>query len=53
MDGDTSGDSVLAEVKACEVMKNHPHRNIAWYLGCFVKHGRIRAIAFEKYPISL
>lgn len=47
------GRQVLAEVEACEVLRNHPHTNIARYLGCVTKNGRIMGICFVKYPMNL
>ncbi|KAM5476734.1 hypothetical protein MauCBS54593_000004 [Microsporum audouinii] len=44
---------VLAEVEACEVLRSHPHTNIAQYLGCVTKDGRITGLCFVKYPMSL
>jgi serine/threonine protein kinase len=44
---------VLTEVEACEVLRRHPHPNIATYLGCTVKDGRITGLAFAKYPLTL
>ena len=47
------GSHVLTEVEACEVLKRHPHPNIAPYLGCIVKEGRIRGLVFAKYSVTL
>ncbi|CAJ2503377.1 Uu.00g107710.m01.CDS01 [Anthostomella pinea] len=44
---------ILTEVKACEILSKHPHPNIAQYLGCIVKAGRIRGLGFAKYPTAL
>ncbi|KAJ8131821.1 hypothetical protein O1611_g1803 [Lasiodiplodia mahajangana] len=47
------GNTILTEAKACEVLRKHPHPNIVRYLGCVVKDGRIRALAFDKHPLTL
>ncbi|KAF1346335.1 hypothetical protein EJ07DRAFT_144752 [Lizonia empirigonia] len=44
---------ILSEVEACEVFRLCPHPNIARYLGCVVKDGRIRGLCFVKYPVTL
>jgi serine/threonine protein kinase len=46
-------DSVLVEVEACEVLRRHPHPNIATYLGCQISDGRITGICFAKYHGTL
>ncbi len=46
-------DSVLAEVQICETLKQHPHPNIARYLGCQVREGRIIGICFAQYQKNL
>lgn len=47
------GRQILTEVEACEILKKHPHPNIARYLGCIVKDGRIRGLCFTKYSTTL
>lgn len=47
------GNHILSEVEACEVLKRYPHPNIVSYLGCIVKEGRIRGLAFARYPVTL
>lgn len=42
-------DDVLAELEICEILKRRPHPNIARYLGCQVREGRITGICFAKY----
>lgn len=46
-------DDVLAEVEICEILKRRPHPNIARYLGCQVREGRITGICFAKYQKTL
>ncbi|KAI0117924.1 kinase-like domain-containing protein [Nemania sp. FL0031] len=47
------GEPILTEIKACEVLRKHPHPNIVRYLGCVVKDGRVRGLAFEKHTLAL
>lgn len=44
---------VLDEARACEILRVHPHRNIARYLGCTVDGGRITGLCFVKYGMTL
>lgn len=44
---------ILTEVKACEILREHPHPNIAWYWGCVVRDGRIRELCFRRYRVTL
>ncbi|KUI66089.1 LIM domain kinase 2 [Cytospora mali] len=44
---------ILNEVKVCEVLRRHPHPNIAHYLGCVIKDNLIHGLGFARYPISL
>lgn len=44
---------VLREAEVCEILKLHPHPNIAQYLGCQVRNGRITGICFNKYSDTL
>lgn len=44
---------ILTEVEACEILKMYPHPNIAQYLGCVVKGGRIIGLGFSKYTVTL
>lgn len=44
---------ILTEVKACEILRRHPHPNIAQYLGCVVKDNLVQGLGFTRYPISL
>jgi serine/threonine protein kinase len=43
----------LNEARKCEVLKNHPHRNVATYHGCIVKDGYIKGLCFAWYPLNL
>lgn len=45
--------TILNEVNKCEVLRRHPHPNIAQYLGCLVEGGRIYGICFVEYQQSL
>ncbi|KFZ06131.1 hypothetical protein V501_07700 [Pseudogymnoascus sp. VKM F-4519 (FW-2642)] len=44
---------ILDEAKACEILRVHPHPNIAQYLGCVVDGGRITGLCFVKYGETL
>lgn len=46
-------DSVLGEVETCELLKRHPHLNIAPYFGCQVSDDRITGVCFAKYQCTL
>ncbi|KAJ5477764.1 hypothetical protein N7530_003273 [Penicillium desertorum] len=46
-------EDVLKEVRVCEVLMQHPHPNIATYLGCQVSDGRITGLCLKKYPHTL
>ncbi|KAI0557059.1 Protein kinase domain containing protein [Gracilaria domingensis] len=41
------------EALLCEALKDSPHPNIAKYHGCEVKNGRIVALFFQRYEITL
>jgi serine/threonine protein kinase len=44
----------IEEVKTCELLKKHPHPNVAQYHGCAVmEDGTIRGIYFTKYDETL
>jgi serine/threonine protein kinase len=51
--GDVYYDQVLNEIAACEILRQHPHPNIAPYFGCVVKDGRIRGLVFKRYHTTL
>ncbi|KAK4144166.1 uncharacterized protein C8A04DRAFT_36824 [Dichotomopilus funicola] len=46
-------ESVLLEATVCELLKQHPHPNIAPYLGCQVTDGRITGLCFPRYNCTL
>ncbi|KAG5292528.1 serine/threonine-protein kinase, conidia-enriched transcript [Histoplasma ohiense] len=43
---------ILREVEACEVLRKHPHPNIAFYYGCQVTHGRVSGLCFKWYKVN-
>lgn len=45
--------NVLREITACEILRQHPHRNIAQYHGCEVDNGHVTGLCFKKYRNSL
>jgi serine/threonine protein kinase len=44
---------VLQDVQVCEILRLHPHPNIAKYMGCEVQDGKISGICFKQYKQSL
>lgn len=44
---------VMQEAEICEILKKHPHPNIAQYLGCLVEDGRITGLCFVKYGATI
>lgn len=57
--GDTEASSnisslILHEADICEILRLHPHPNIARYLGCVVdRRGRITGLCFARYTKRL
>ncbi|KAH0101742.1 hypothetical protein KCU96_g2841, partial [Aureobasidium melanogenum] len=43
----------LVDLKACEILHQHPHVNIARYLGCLKEGGKVAALCFSKYKETL
>lgn len=41
------------EIEMCEVIRQHPHPNLAVFHGCVIKEKRVSGLVFEKYPLSL
>lgn len=53
-DGDTSlRDLVLKDLKACEILRANPHRNIAQYYGCQVHNDLVTGLCFAHYNETL
>lgn len=46
-------DILLEEARICEVLRKHPHPNIAQYVGCSVQDSRITGLCFVKYDTTL
>lgn len=44
---------VIQDITTCEVIRKHPHPNLATYYGCMVSGGRVIGLCFEKYPQTL
>jgi serine/threonine protein kinase len=44
---------ILREVETCEVLRKHPHPNIASYYGCRETRGRVSGICFKQYTSTL
>lgn len=51
--GVTLANLVLKELTACEVIRKHPHPNIATYYGCIASEGRVAGLCFKQYPENL
>ena len=46
-------EQILNEAEVCEMLKKHPHLNLARCFGCVVKGGRTRGLCFFKYATTL
>jgi hypothetical protein len=44
---------LLQEAEIYEVLRQHPHPNIARYYGCVVENGRFRGICLRRYSTTL
>ncbi|KAI1175754.1 kinase-like domain-containing protein [Nemania sp. FL0916] len=44
---------VLQELEVCELIRRHPHPNIATYYGCQSANGRVTGLSFERYLFTL
>ncbi|KAL9129213.1 MAG: hypothetical protein Q9217_002282 [Psora testacea] len=44
---------LLHEAQICEVLRQHPHKNIASYLGCISDGGLIKGLCFVRYEETL
>ncbi|KAJ2891052.1 serine/threonine-protein kinase [Zalerion maritima] len=44
---------ILREVETCEVLREHPHPNIASYYGCRDTRGRVSGLCFKQYTLTL
>jgi hypothetical protein len=51
--GKRPSDILSREISICEALKEHPHINIAQYLGCRVKDDRVTGLVFVKYSTTL
>lgn len=47
------GQLLLQEAKLCEILRRHPHPNIATYRGCVFEDSRITGLCFTKYRQTL
>lgn len=46
-------DLLIHEAKICEILRKHPHKNIASYLGCITEGGLMKGLCFVRYEESL
>ncbi|KAI2714272.1 hypothetical protein CBS147354_7441 [Penicillium roqueforti] len=46
-------DDIQCELKVGEVLRRHPHPNIATYYGCREENGRATGLCFKRYKESL
>jgi hypothetical protein len=46
-------EGLFEEVKAMEMLSQHPHPNIIHYYGCCVRRGRITGLILERHPYTL
>ncbi|OJD21728.1 hypothetical protein ACJ73_06930 [Blastomyces percursus] len=44
---------VETQIGSCEILRKHPHPNIAFYYGCQVIHGRDSGLWFKRYSSTL
>jgi serine/threonine protein kinase len=44
---------IRRDVEACELLRKHPHPNIAAYHGCLETRGRVSGLCFERYTSTL
>ncbi|OAA63287.1 Protein kinase-like domain protein [Niveomyces insectorum RCEF 264] len=44
---------LLDELEACEILRLHPHPNIAQYFGCISQDDKITGLCFRRYPMTL
>lgn len=51
--GLTLANRVLQDLSTCEVIRKHPHPNIAKYHGCMASDGRVTGLCFTRYAENL
>ncbi|GAQ43606.1 hypothetical protein AtubIFM55763_010592 [Aspergillus tubingensis] len=44
---------ITREVETCEILRKHPHPNIATYYGFMETNGRVSGLCFERYTSTL
>lgn len=44
---------IACEADTCEVLRKHPHPNIATYYGCQLSYGRVSGLCFKRYTTTL
>lgn len=53
LEGPALETQILREVEACEILRKHPHRNVASYYGCREIRGRVAGLCFKRYVATL
>ena len=51
--GSKPRDILLLEAHICEMLRRHPHPNIASYLGCVCDEGLVTGLCFVRYEETL
>ncbi|KAK0718732.1 kinase-like domain-containing protein [Apiosordaria backusii] len=44
---------ILREVETCEILRSHPHPNVASYYGCLETQGQVSGLCFKIYVSTL
>lgn len=44
---------ISREIETCELLRKHPHPNIASYFGCHDTRGRVSGLCFKRYTSTL
>ncbi|KAM0433435.1 hypothetical protein ACHAPT_004315 [Fusarium lateritium] len=52
-DSTVIADQFLDEIRAHQVVEEHPHRNLVKFKGCLVKDGLVVGVLQKRYPMTL
>lgn len=50
---DSLGQFLLREARICQILMQNEHQNVARYLGCVAKGGRVTGLCFQRYMETL